>query len=268
MRAVLPSAGLLLPISLVACMGTTTRDVGSPPSPTASGARIETMLTTEGPATDWRAAVARTAAEYRVWGALTVGARWAPLDCDAPDNWEKGPLFASRAAGSRGHARKLYLLYASDADAYLGFTDAFAGTVFDAEVPTGPDGARSPRPSEVPPGFALVKESYEPVETAPAAGPLEHSLMALLAPEQHVEETTYPFATRDGKLYRIGARRDLFVMEKVALAAGAPENTDAGWIYGTVSPEGTVTSAGRVASCMECHARAPRDRLFGIPTGR
>ena len=41
--------------------------------------------------------------------------------------------------------------------------------------------------------------------------------------------------------------------------------TDEGWVYGTVTADGkTVTSAGRVASCMKCHVQAKNDRLFGI----
>ena len=42
-------------------------------------------------------------------------------------------------------------------------------------------------------------------------------------------------------------------------------DTDEGWVYGTVSADGkTVTSAGRVQSCMNCHQDAPHDRLFGV----
>ena len=40
--------------------------------------------------------------------------------------------------------------------------------------------------------------------------------------------------------------------------------TDAGWVYGTATPGGEVTSAGRVASCMGCHVSAPHERLFGL----
>ena len=40
--------------------------------------------------------------------------------------------------------------------------------------------------------------------------------------------------------------------------------TDDGWVYGTVSADGkTVTSAGRVDSCMRCH-ETRKDRVFGI----
>ena len=47
-------------------------------------------------------------------------------------------------------------------------------------------------------------------------------------------------------------------------AADDAPDTDEGWVYGTVSSDGqTVTSAGRVASCMNCHQEAQHGRLFG-----
>ena len=52
----------------------------------------------------------------------------------------------------------------------------------------------------------------------------------------------------------------LFMMIKT----GA-EDSDAGWIYATTTPDGkTITSSGKVASCMECHQGAKRDRIFGL----
>jgi hypothetical protein len=60
-----------------------------------------------------------------------------------------------------------------------------------------------------------------------------------------------------------GEKYALFVMSKVENIGG--KNTDKGWIYGTLSPDGkTVTSSGLVQSCMGCHAQATRDRLFGL----
>lgn len=54
----------------------------------------------------------------------------------------------------------------------------------------------------------------------------------------------------------------LFIMTKLE---GNPKGTDNGWVYGNVSPDArTVTSSGRVASCMGCHQEAPHGRLFGI----
>lgn len=68
-------------------------------------------------------------------------------------------------------------------------------------------------------------------------------------------------ATPDGEL-ETDKPSDLFVMTEVA--ADAADGTDAGWVYGTLTRAGKVTGAGRLASCIGCHERAPRDRLFGL----
>ncbi|HEV7559020.1 MAG TPA: cytochrome P460 family protein, partial [Kofleriaceae bacterium] len=62
--------------------------------------------------------------------------------------------------------------------------------------------------------------------------------------------------------YTTGAKKDLFVMTKIG---GDKSGSDDGWIYGTVTPDGVVTSAGRVETCMHCHDdQATHERLFGI----
>ena len=66
--------------------------------------------------------------------------------------------------------------------------------------------------------------------------------------------------TDDGHHYKVGAAKDLYVVAKV----GDRDGSDHGWIYGTVATDGTVTSAGRVQSCMGCHEDATRERLFGL----
>ena len=64
----------------------------------------------------------------------------------------------------------------------------------------------------------------------------------------------------EGKL-RTGKKQGLYIMEKTEAA-----DSDAGWVYATVTPDGrTVTSFGKVASCMSCHVDAPKDRIFGLP---
>jgi hypothetical protein len=100
---------------------------------------------------------------------------------------------------------------------------------------------------EVPVGFTIVKESYTPrIPT--------HDELATGVPT---------VALDDGSRVTSGARMDLFVMTKVEDHA-AP-GTDAGWIYGTVAPDGRVTSSGRVGTCMGCHVEdATRERLFGL----
>jgi hypothetical protein len=58
-------------------------------------------------------------------------------------------------------------------------------------------------------------------------------------------------------------KAELFIMYK--LDPETPD-TDEGWVYGTVTGDGTaVISGGRLASCMSCHLEAPHDRLFGLP---
>lgn len=130
----------------------------------------------------------------------------------------------SRPAGE--HGQKLYALFAGNRNAY----------VRDAAKPQ-------------PVGQVLVKESWVPKEVpAPAGGSPGH--------REWISEVH-----RDGKVYRASERAGLFIMVKT----GGPEGeTDQGWIYGTVSTDGKVTSAGRVASCMSCHQDAKNDRLFGI----
>ena len=64
----------------------------------------------------------------------------------------------------------------------------------------------------------------------------------------------YPYAEKDGGVYRAGAPAGLFIMFR--LDSATPE-TDEGWVYATVYPAGEVTSAGRVASCRGCHERTP-----------
>ena len=56
-------------------------------------------------------------------------------------------------------------------------------------------------------------------------------------------------------------RGPLFVMMKTGDA-----DSDEGWIYATMSPDGrSVTASGKLASCMECHrSERTKDRLFGV----
>src|SRR5436190_351218 len=69
-------------------------------------------------------------------------------------------------------------------------------------------------------------------------------------------------ARKGDKLFKATKQADLFIMFK--LDPKTP-GTDNGWVYGTVTPDGkTVTSAGRVESCMKCHQDAKADRLFGL----
>jgi len=72
----------------------------------------------------------------------------------------------------------------------------------------------------------------------------------------------YPYAWKGEKVYKATKPAALFIMMK--LDPKTP-GTDAGWVYGTVTPDGKeVTSAGKIESCMGCHQEAKYDRLFGL----
>jgi hypothetical protein len=73
----------------------------------------------------------------------------------------------------------------------------------------------------------------------------------------------YAQTSKEHRYYQGTTVAGLFIMTK--LDPQTPR-TDNGWIYGTVDADlKTVTSVGKVASCMKCHRDAPYDRLFGLP---
>jgi len=163
------------------------------------------------------------------------GMWWAPYDCWAP------PADAARMSAAPpgvAHGRKVYTLQIADFTAYARETGSTA------EATGGR--SREPRVTTVPGAEqVIVKVSYEPTED-PAA-----SKTRGVKP-----------ASSGGRAYYPGEQKDLFVMYRPTNKAFA---TDAGWLYGTVSPDGkTVTSSGQVKSCMGCHQKAPHGRLFGV----
>ncbi|KYF71276.1 hypothetical protein BE17_31890 [Sorangium cellulosum] len=174
--------------------------------------------------------------DYKAWGRVDDELRWAPWLCRLP---LPGRTRMSDAEDG-GHARKLYSVFARNHDAYpLVQTEA---------------------PVSQPVGQVLVKESYHPelVDKAPefpSHQPLPSSDPS--RPSDHFD----PYVRDGDRTYRATRFAGAYVVLKVA-----PETpgTDAGWVYGTVTPEGEVTSAGRVASCMGCHVSARHERVFGI----
>jgi hypothetical protein len=181
------------------------------------------------------------AAEYRSqYTRLIGGVRWAPEFCSAP------PLLPSLSMATAGtpHGQKLYYLFVKDAYAY-----AVAG--------------EQPQPI----GQAIVKESWTPEEvkaTDDLAWPdtKRDDRLSPFAPSRETNVSHLrSHATRNGRQYRPGRQADLFIMFKVEPDTNG---TDSGWVYGTVTPDGKhVTSAGRLAACMECHQSAKPDRVFG-----
>jgi len=75
-----------------------------------------------------------------------------------------------------------------------------------------------------------------------------------------VKESWIPAATSTFAKPVTESRGPLFIMMKT----GEPDS-DEGWIYATATADGkTITSRGKLASCMECHQSAKNDRLFGL----
>jgi hypothetical protein len=166
---------------------------------------------------------------YTRWRKLGHTPSWAPEMCGSPPPGPF-PLYSeSTAAATHGH--KLYFLFAAQSADYLA----------------------TPRVTQ-PAGQVIVKEAY----AAEPAGDMKDEAVASAYWRASFAGNAME---RGGKHWLVGKRRDLFIMLK--LAPSTP-GTDDGWIYGTVSPTGQVTSAGRVASCMQCHTgKETVDRMFG-----
>ena len=177
---------------------------------------------------------------YKDMRLVDDASRWAPYDCRLPD---PGRARFSESGDRGTHGRKLYVLYVKDLHAYRSLTE----------------GDAAPRdflpPSTLPVELqayaqVIVKESRQP-QTTPGATDGVHRNANQIAP-----------AERDGVAYYPGERTGLFIMAK--LPDDTP-GTDQGWVYGTLTADGrTVTSAGRVQNCMNCHQDAPHGRLFGL----
>jgi len=153
-----------------------------------------------------------------------------------------GGISASADTGT--HGRKLYYLHAKDDLAYA-------------------------RGGEQPVGQVLVKEAWMPKEIPESELPKAeedayrkarlHQLNELPAGQAW---TGLP-ARSEGKAFVPGAKAELFIMYKLDPRT---EGTDAGWVYGTLTADGkSVTSSGRIESCMSCHREAKTDRIFGLP---
>jgi hypothetical protein len=186
-------------------------------------------------------AIRTAATAYKKWHRVDERPNLAPVLCRSPLPSDYGAPSHVRmsAADDAPHGRKLYYLWASDKKLYLDSKSA------------------------LPVGFTIVKESFDAVASkephaAPAQEPDEPLDLGRLGTRRPIDW----MVTDKGERLTTGKRKDLYVMTKVGDQAGS----DAGWIYGTVAPDGTVTSAGRVANCMGCHVEsATHERLFGLP---
>jgi hypothetical protein len=185
------------------------------------------------------------AASYPEYGRADGMLRWAPWMCDAPP---PPTLRLSASTDARTHGRKLYFVFAKINTGGCYFADGKANPV----------------------GQVVVKESWVP-EEIPDKGQVLNPIFGSLTVrgKDGITKTIdpsdpyVPYARKDGRLYHATKKADLFIMFKTDPSTPA---TDEGWVYGTVTADGkTVTSAGRVESCVNCHCKAPHDRLFGLP---
>ena len=144
---------------------------------------------------------------------------------------------AASTAATGEHARKIYSLRASDP----------------AQL----------RAETAPIGLVVVKAAFAPVAIGDVTEARNDAAAALASTFGGGPCDSAPWIVIDGKQYRAGDPAGLFVMEKLDPAT---PGTDAGWIYGTILPDGTVTAAGNIASCATCHASAKHDRLFSPET--
>jgi len=193
-------------------------------------------------------ALKKIAVDYRDYGRVDDEMRWAPWLCRMP---MPGVAHVSASKDDRTHGRKLYSLFVKDRQSYLGL------------------GGKKP----VPVGQVIVKQSWVPEEVAAKADgqgqtnwpPREQVIVTRprdKAKDPFSGDHFWPYASREGKVYKAAKQADLFIMTK--LDPSTP-GTDEGWVYGTVTPDGKkVTSAGRVESCRKCHVEAKHDRLFGL----
>lgn len=223
---------------LAACASEPTQATTTPtpaPAPQAVATTTTPPVTTEENDPRWHATLLAIAADYPKWGRVEDEMRWAPYLCRMPT-----PARAriSTSGDDTTHGRKLYTLYAKDPMAY---------------------GARkSAMPEPDAPALAgltqvVVKEAWTPVASdVPVNGTVGGERREGLLPALH-----------DGKAFVPGERAGIYVLFKPAKPDPA---TDAGWVYGTVAADlKTVTSSGKVGSCMGCHQQATKERLFGLP---
>jgi hypothetical protein len=225
-------------------------DAPEPAQQSASGAPVEQQVASDEEPIDPRFTdVLLTAArEYQAWGRVDEHPNVAPMLCRAPQGLDFGFPSHARLSGADDaqHGRKLYYLYAGLGQHSVRHIYRALGT---AEAEPIPD------------GFVIVKQSWvakpssEPIPKQPVEPDSKHESLDQPSPITWVEH--------EGQRLDVGEQAELFVMAKL----GGPElpGTDAGWIYGTLTPDGrTVTSAGRVQRCMDCHVAASHERLFGL----
>jgi hypothetical protein len=191
------------------------------------------------------------AREYKSYVRVSNSANWAPERCMLPP---PDGVLTSLSKDDGTHGKKLYFLFARNDKDYA----AIGWHIYEKDAETKPFAAAV--------GQVIVKESFKPVKITdprdipppPKPNPSDPSRglnEARDLPDEYTRD-------KDGNLFRTGDPAGLFIMAK--LAKTEKPGTDAGWIYATISPDlKEVTAFGRIDSCMECHTKTTRDRLFG-----
>ncbi|MEZ6016104.1 MAG: hypothetical protein R3F49_13375 [Planctomycetota bacterium] len=181
---------------------------------------------------DLRATVAAVAADYGRWGRLEAVLHVAPTDCRAP-------LSPGRAASTTRAMWSAGPEAATEDGAPSGHGKKLYSLY--ARDPAAYRGVASGAPQR---DQVIVKATMRAVPyVMPGPGSLP----------SHVVQT-------EEGLFVPGEASGLFMM----IRATGPEEGEAAWRYATVSPEGEITAAGRIASCVRCHAEAPHGGLFGL----
>ena len=219
----------------------------------------------------WEKELKDIAKNYTTFGRVDQLVRFGPEDCRMP------PAPTARMSLSKDdstHGQKLYTVFAKHKawdEANFGRQQTYLPPLI-----MGSDGKKRGQ-SQV--GQVIVKEAWVPVEVSaedvrvdPKSTPFGLTKKEI-DPDRTKGERLgtvdygdglipYVYNHKNKKHYKMGAKAGLFIMFKVDSAT--PE-TDEGWVYGTVTADGQkVTASGKIDSCMNCHQRAPHDRLFGL----
>ncbi|MEO8549170.1 MAG: hypothetical protein ABI678_04335 [Kofleriaceae bacterium] len=193
---------------------------------------VTASTTSAEPDKHFAAIIKQAATDYQKWTRVDEQPNIAPELCRAPLPADYGVAAKVRLSAAEGgaHHDKLFYLWASDKAAYL-------------------------KQGTIAAGFAIVKQSFSTKRHTEAKTATTTSIAFGRNPPP-ITWTKTPHGALE-----IDQPKELFIMAKTKTTGG----TDDGWIYGTVATDGTVTSAGKVETCMHCHVEAPHGRLFGLP---
>jgi len=192
----------------------------------------------------------KAAREYRTWGRVDDEMRWAPTLCRSPN---PGRVYESASQDDETHGQKLYSLFARKRNDYVALKNGEGVAVGQTIVKQSWVAEEITDPKERP-GKQIDFEKVIRTPVSKSGG----------RQQQRNEEGDhfYPYVWKGEKVFKAKEQSDLFIMMKFD---SETPGTDAGWIYGTVTPDGKkVVSVGKIESCMKCHEEARKERLFGL----